>query len=453
MVRCNGQLSQNQKDEFLAKHNEDRSTVSPDAANMRRMEWNTQIEAKAQSYVNQLAAANSGLTHSTSSYRTYDDGVHNGYHGENLARGYSSVSSVMYAWVENERNLVSQDYLGYGQGNGGHMTQVLWDNSWQLGCAKAGSYWICQYGPGGNYVGQDAYDQGTPCSQCPAGYTQCVDKLCTLDSAPTTYPTPTPTLVPTSAPTTPPLIALEVDGRVEDTDLSCADPNVSGIEGDLSSAITSYLTSTYPSFTFTLTTASLSACNPVVITYSLQLSSAFSPYEADLITALTDNIASTLGTSYVNTYGVPDVTTAETVTESSGDEGSEEENSGMIAGATIGAVIAVAVIVTLAYFCFRYKVWDNTKRIMGLSNVSATSRQGTVSPASNKAANFQQVQSVSPVARSPTAEIIMGHVDAKSTPKGTLPKGWSKHFTDEGLPYYFNSSTGESSWDNPAARI
>mmetsp|Transcript_5368 Transcript_5368/g.9852 ORF Transcript_5368/g.9852 Transcript_5368/m.9852 type:complete len:105 (-) Transcript_5368:632-946(-) len=30
-----------------------------------------------------------------------------------------------------------------------------------------------------------------------------------------------------------------------------------------------------------------------------------------------------------------------------------------------------------------------------------------------------------------------------------IPVGWSKHFDDNGIPYYFNSATGESQWEHP----
>ena len=35
------------------------------------------------------------------------------------------------------------------------------------------------------------------------------------------------------------------------------------------------------------------------------------------------------------------------------------------------------------------------------------------------------------------------------TTAAALPFGWAKYFDDAGEPYYFNTSTGESSWDVP----
>jgi WW domain len=34
-------------------------------------------------------------------------------------------------------------------------------------------------------------------------------------------------------------------------------------------------------------------------------------------------------------------------------------------------------------------------------------------------------------------------------PAGGLPSGWSVHYTPDQRPYYFNASTGQSSWSMP----
>ena len=64
----------------------------------------------------------------------------------------------------------------------GHYTQMMWAHTTDLGCAV--SYYtvkqesnkqrhfyflVCNYGPGGNYIGSPVYDQGKPCKGCPRG--------------------------------------------------------------------------------------------------------------------------------------------------------------------------------------------------------------------------------------------------------------------------------------------
>ena len=89
------------------------------------------------------------------------------------------------------------------------MTQCIWHNSYLLGCALVRGmpmydrYWVCQYGYGGNFGSQLVYTAGPSCSQCPTGFGQCENKLCTSGTgqpttpqAPTPQPTPEPTLAP-----------------------------------------------------------------------------------------------------------------------------------------------------------------------------------------------------------------------------------------------------------------
>lgn len=35
------------------------------------------------------------------------------------------------------------------------------------------------------------------------------------------------------------------------------------------------------------------------------------------------------------------------------------------------------------------------------------------------------------------------------TASSTLPEGWSEHLTEDGKTYYYNSQTGQSTWEHP----
>lgn len=78
----------------------------------------------------------------------------------------------------------------------GHYTQVVWANSYRLGCAAAscpsgikgafsqGTIYICRYGPPGNYVGQNPFKVGAECSKCDESddeWGNCLDGLCATD--------------------------------------------------------------------------------------------------------------------------------------------------------------------------------------------------------------------------------------------------------------------------------
>ncbi|CAL1261144.1 unnamed protein product [Larinioides sclopetarius] len=57
----------------------------------------------------------------------------------------------------------------------GHFTQMVWAESWTLGCGKVvfkeGSLYmtliVCNYGPTGNVEKKSMYKIGKPCSDCP----------------------------------------------------------------------------------------------------------------------------------------------------------------------------------------------------------------------------------------------------------------------------------------------
>lgn len=62
---------------------------------------------------------------------------------------------------------------------------MLWADSTDIGCAatfystntSSTKMWynivfVCNYGPGGNYIGLPMYEAGKPCSKCPKGLKQ-----------------------------------------------------------------------------------------------------------------------------------------------------------------------------------------------------------------------------------------------------------------------------------------
>jgi len=84
--------------------------------------------------------------------------------GENLFKGtvgYYTVADAVDSWAGEK-----QDYNYEGNKCAkdkvcGHYTQIVWQNTTEVGCAKNicdGSVtWVCNYNPPGNYVGQKPY--------------------------------------------------------------------------------------------------------------------------------------------------------------------------------------------------------------------------------------------------------------------------------------------------------
>jgi uncharacterized protein YkwD len=131
--------------EMIASHNQVRSQVG-----VGPLTWSPSLAAYAQEWANKLAATGQFEHRQTSGY------------GENLYWGQgraASPSNVVTSWA----NEVS-DY-NYSNNNCrdvcGHYTQIVWKKTTEVGCAVAKvrneEYWVCNYNPPGNYVGQKPY--------------------------------------------------------------------------------------------------------------------------------------------------------------------------------------------------------------------------------------------------------------------------------------------------------
>lgn len=116
--------------------------------------------------------------------------------GENIYKSVvnensnTSVLGEAYFWKKaidawhNEVSLYNASFLiSYDEGHGcGNFTQMIWDQTYAIGCAWAkyfsnAGYQIsiaCEYAPKGNIRGNPVYEQGTPCcpdeSTCIASY-------------------------------------------------------------------------------------------------------------------------------------------------------------------------------------------------------------------------------------------------------------------------------------------
>lgn len=130
------------------------------------MTWDSAIAANAQTW-----ADNGHYGHSSTAFRTLP-GI--GGTGENLAWGYPTRSGKdsVQAWYDEiiftDGTPGSCTDKNSDAGNEAicHYTQVVWKSSTKLGCGKGkanvvngqnsynGDFWVCHYGPPGNYGGQ-----------------------------------------------------------------------------------------------------------------------------------------------------------------------------------------------------------------------------------------------------------------------------------------------------------
>jgi len=148
-------------------------TQLPKASNMRQVYWDEEIAKKAQDHANKKV-----FDHSSSSYRKTS--VFS-YLGENLYSSSSSGSSPVVEWERAIKRWYdeiasypksSSSVPKYSGSGTGHFSQVIWANSYAIGCgisamSKSSLLYVCEYGPGGNYSNEAIYKPGN--LSCPAG--------------------------------------------------------------------------------------------------------------------------------------------------------------------------------------------------------------------------------------------------------------------------------------------
>lgn len=155
-------------DDFVCAHNAIRASVPPPQPvpdpPLPALIWNQELANFAQSHADACVFAHSNSTNRTN---TFGEWV-----GENIAAntgtGYDPYT-IVDLWAS---EAIDYDYNTNTCANGkqcGHYTQIVWRDTTELGCAKAvcptlgnttftnAEFWVCEYLPGGNYIGQRPY--------------------------------------------------------------------------------------------------------------------------------------------------------------------------------------------------------------------------------------------------------------------------------------------------------
>ncbi|XP_055355119.1 uncharacterized protein LOC129600583 [Paramacrobiotus metropolitanus] len=153
------------KDLMVDKHNVLRSMVMPAAANMLKMEWNEEAARIAQRWANECKFEHDkGEVRVTQQFKC----------GQNLARSWPKPMSwnlTMQLWFDERKDFI---FDGHPRGMVGHYTQLVWAQSYQLGCGykDCGTFhhYVCDYCPAGN-VDTRKYkpykDTPKACAACP----------------------------------------------------------------------------------------------------------------------------------------------------------------------------------------------------------------------------------------------------------------------------------------------
>src|SRR5581483_2795326 len=158
-------LSPSQQTAMLAAQNTVRRNVA--AAETQRLgmtvsipdlTWNADAASVAQGWANHLLATNT-FAHNPN-LNGYGENIYmeSGYgpvdNGERAVQEWAAEASS-YTWDTNSCTSVC-----------GHYTQLVWAATTSVGCGVASNgtntYWVCDYAPPGNYIGERPYEPGGP---------------------------------------------------------------------------------------------------------------------------------------------------------------------------------------------------------------------------------------------------------------------------------------------------
>jgi len=125
------------------------------------LKWNAKIAGNAQRWAVQTRGE---MVHSSIAYRTRKAGFQN--LGENLYKGFpeSSVTgrAAVQAWYSEIKFSHGGRVDGFGNGQTGHYTQVVWRSTTSFGCGFNKGLVVCEYGPAGNMQGAYAQNVNAP---------------------------------------------------------------------------------------------------------------------------------------------------------------------------------------------------------------------------------------------------------------------------------------------------
>ncbi|UXP30874.1 CAP domain-containing protein [Reichenbachiella agarivorans] len=132
---------------IIERHNFWRTEVG--VANIK---YSDTLASIANTWAIALQKDNCAFKHSQNSY------------GENLFKGtvgYYTAGDAVDSWgaekkdYSHSKNKCAEDKVC------GHYTQIVWENTTEVGCAKSicdgNVIWVCNYNPPGNYVGESPY--------------------------------------------------------------------------------------------------------------------------------------------------------------------------------------------------------------------------------------------------------------------------------------------------------
>lgn len=166
---------------ILNMHNQARCSVNPPAANMPAVTWDPMLAQVAQTHADQEV-----FQHNANRTADYASVGGSGYVGENIALGAASttLATLVNLWIGEGMNFDAASNTCAAGAACAHYTQVVWADTLRIGCGISQIYappffgakfLVCNYAPGGNFLGQPPYAIGggtsAACSGAPSDVT------------------------------------------------------------------------------------------------------------------------------------------------------------------------------------------------------------------------------------------------------------------------------------------
>ncbi|XP_068084050.1 venom allergen 5-like [Anabrus simplex] len=181
-------VSDSEKEQVVDLHNELRNKVAmgqerqgspgpqPPASNMRKMTWDDGLAEVAQRWADQCDYGHDSCRNDPRFEEVQ-------YHvGQNIAYDFPCEDGADWRvpiglWYDEVADFDSSGVKCFKFDSGAsHYTQLIWAETASIGCgfrtytASSGEcrrYYVCNYGPGGNYDDSPIYEEGDPRSSCP----------------------------------------------------------------------------------------------------------------------------------------------------------------------------------------------------------------------------------------------------------------------------------------------
>lgn len=152
-VSSGSRLSPKEAAQIVTLHNTIRAEVG-----VGPLRWSAKLAAYAQQWADHLVTSRCRMEHRPRAGKWRQE------YGENLfigTVGYYGTSDAVKAWAREKSKYPGGALQSSRGANAGHYTQIVWQDTQQIGCAtgvcQGNVIVVCNYDPPGNFVGQSPY--------------------------------------------------------------------------------------------------------------------------------------------------------------------------------------------------------------------------------------------------------------------------------------------------------